>query len=260
MTDLKRRIIQIASLFLANSAFTGTLYQGPFKRFCVPFLHCYACPLARFSCPLGSLQHFIAIRQFPYYILGFIGFVGIVAGRFACGFLCPFGLFQELLYKIKSFKVKVPKLFGYLKYVVLIAMVPIVYITGETWFCKVCPAGLLEGGIPQILIDNSLRGLVGWLFAMKWVILILTIGAAILIKRPFCRFFCPLGAIWGLLNRIAFFKLTVDKEKCTECGVCQKVCPTDVKFFEEPDSFDCVRCLKCKAACPQKAISFKVGV
>lgn len=257
---MKRRIIQIASLFLANSSFTGTLYQGPFKRFCVPFLNCYACPFARFGCPLGTLQHFIVIRQFPYYILGFIGFVGVVSGRFVCGFLCPFGLFQELLYKIKSFKVKVPKLFGYLKYVVLIAMVPIVYITGETWFCKICPAGLLEGGIPQILIDSSLRGLAGWFFAMKWVILILTIGAAILIKRPFCRFICPLGAIWGLLNRVSLLKLKVDKEKCTECGVCQKLCPMDVKIFKEPESFDCIRCLKCKSACPQKAISFRVGV
>lgn len=253
---MKRRIIQIVSLFLTNSAFTGTLYQGPFKRFCVPFLNCYACPFARFGCPVGTLQHFIVIKQFPYYILGFIGFVGVVSGRFVCGFLCPFGLFQELLYKVKTIKIKVPRFFSYFKYMVLVIVLVIVYITGEPWFCKTCPVGTLEGAIPQLGIGSSLRNLVGWLFYMKYAILILIVTISIFIKRPFCRFICPLGAILGLLNKLTLFKLKVDKEECNECGICQKVCPMDVKIFEQTESFNCIKCLRCKSACPQRAITF----
>ena len=256
-----RKAIQVAGFFAVNNSFHTGIYQGPLKRFCFPGLNCYACPLARFACPMGSFQHFISIREFPFYVLGFIGFVGILSGRLACGFLCPFGLVQDLLYRVRTYKIRLAKGFRYVKYGVLIGVaVVIVYITGETWFCKICPAGILGGGIPQLSLDPPLRQLVGWLFYMKYAILIFVVTASILIKRPFCRVICPLGAMWGFLNKITLLGLKVDEEKCDKCGICYKVCPMEIRISEEPASIDCIKCFQCKSACPQKAISITSGI
>ncbi len=259
--QITRYIVQVAAFFAANNYFHRGIYQGPLKKFCFPGLNCYACPLARFACPVGSLQHFIAIRQFPFYILGFIGFIGVVSGRFICGFLCPFGFFQELLYKLRTFKIKLPRIASHFKYVVLLLVIVVAYITSEPWFCKICPAGTLEAGIPQVVFKAYLRDLIGSLFYLKYAILIFVVTFAILIKRPFCRLLCPLGAILGLLNKVTLFQLKVDHEKCNGCGTCYKVCPMDIKIYESAtNSTDCIKCLMCKSACPQKAISVGVGI
>ena len=102
----KRKVIQIISTFLYNpnifNFFEGKIYKGNAKSVCVPGLNCYSCPGAIGSCPLGSLQNSIAnpLLKFPFYILGLLLLFGILLGRTICGFLCPFGLIQELLYKI----------------------------------------------------------------------------------------------------------------------------------------------------------------
>lgn len=258
---MRRRIVQIFSFFAINNHFHKAIYQGPLKNACLPGLNCYACPLAKFSCPVGSFQHFISIRQFPFYVLGFIGFVGVMVGRAACGFVCPFGFFQELLYKIKTVKVKMPRFFSYIKYFMLVVVaIVIVWITKEPWFCKLCPAGALEGGVPRLGFYPDDRHLIGSLFYMKYTILLLVIVGAVFIKRVFCRVMCPLGAMWGLMNHISFLKIRRDKVKCTECGVCNKVCPMDVQSFEREENFedfDCIRCMRCKDSCPQNAITIK---
>jgi len=110
-----RRLIQVIATFLTNSSLgfilTRKIYQGPLKPFCVPGLNCYSCPAATFACPLGSLQFIFASIQpslasarfhVGSFIIGFLGMIGMLAGRFPCGWLCPFGFLQELLYKIRS--------------------------------------------------------------------------------------------------------------------------------------------------------------
>lgn len=258
---MKRRIIQTFSFFAINNHFHKAIYQGPLKNFCTPGLNCYACPLARFSCPMGSFQHFISIRQFPFYVLGFLTFIGVLGGRIACSFICPFGFFQELLYKIKTVKVRMPRLFSYIKYFMLVVVaIVIVWFTKEPWFCKLCPAGALGGGVPRLGFYPDDRSLIGYLFYMKYTILLLVIVGAVFIKRVFCRAMCPLGAMWGLMNHISLFKIVRDNEKCVQCGICTKVCPMDAEMFEKDDSFDCIRCMRCASACPQKAIKVRYGI
>ncbi|MFA5033091.1 MAG: 4Fe-4S binding protein [bacterium] len=256
-----RKLVQFGTFLLTNSNFHKTIYQGKTKQLCIPGIHCYACPLTRVSCPMGSFQHFLGMKQFPLYVFGFIGTLGVVWGRLACGFFCPFGLVQELLYKIKTYKIKLAKVFNYGKYVILFGVaIIVVWITGDPWFCKICPSGILVGGIPQVLIDKELRPLLGWLFYMKYMIILLVIIGSIFIKRVFCRTMCPLGAMWGLFNKVSFIKLAVDKDKCIQCGMCEKVCPTDVKMYEAVDNPgvantpECVRCFSCKSICPMNAI------
>ena len=105
----------------------GALYQGAGKYVCVPGLNCYSCPGAAGACPIGAFQAVVGSSKFKfsYYITGILILIGVLLGRFICGFLCPFGWFQELLHKIPSPKISTKKLkpLRYLKYVVLLVMV-----------------------------------------------------------------------------------------------------------------------------------------
>lgn len=255
-SQLIRRIGQAASFFVANNHFHLNIYQGGLKRICFPGINCYACPFARFACPVGSLQYFIARHTFPYYILGFIGIIGITSGRFICGWACPFGLLQELLHGLPTVKLKLHKAVSYTKYIVLgVLVVGVVYLTQEPWFCKICPAGTLFAGIPQIATEPQLRTLIGTLFYIKCAILSLFVVSAVIISRPFCRVLCPLGAILGLLNPVSLGQLKVDKGRCKNCGTCYKACPMEIKIDNKTtNSIECIKCLKCKSVCPQTAI------
>jgi polyferredoxin len=263
--SIVRRIAQFISAIGINSYIPDiknfSIYQGSTKSLCAPGLNCYACPFARTSCPIGSLQHFVVIRQFPYYILGYIGLVGIAFGRAFCGWLCPFGLLQELIKKITSFRLKIKQSWGILKYVVLLVMIPVVYFTNEPWFCKLCPAGTIEGTFPIMLspLWTELSKLITFRFFIKLAIAIVFILLFVVIRRPFCRYMCPLGAMWGLFNKISFVRMKVDNSRCLKCDLCQEVCPMDIKIYEDPNHFDCIRCLKCVYVCPQKVIEVEVG-
>ena len=107
---MKRRIIQILSAIATDGYIQGflnsTIYQGKTKVVCVPGLNCYSCPGALGACPIGSLQGSLGRKQQHYslYVLGFLFGFGILFGRFICGFLCPFGFLQELIYKMKTKK------------------------------------------------------------------------------------------------------------------------------------------------------------
>ncbi len=251
----------------------GKLYQGPIKNLCVPGLNCYSCPGAVGSCPIGALQAVIGSRDyhFAFYVVGFLMAVGAICGRFVCGWLCPFGWIQELLHKIpfpkkiRSFRWDKPLRF--LKYgilVVFVILLPLFLVDfigqGEPFFCKlICPAGTLEGGIPMVLLNEPLRATIGWLYTWKMAILAVLIFLSILTYRPFCKYLCPLGAVYGLTNPVSFYKLRVDEEKCIRCGKCAKVCPMQVDPVKSPNALECIRCGECKKACPTGAISMGFG-
>ncbi|MDD2959272.1 MAG: 4Fe-4S binding protein [Lachnospiraceae bacterium] len=268
----KRHLIQLAAALLANANFkgfwSGTIWQGKSKSICVPGLNCYSCPGAVGACPIGSLQAQISGNQkgIPYYIAGTLLLFGAVLGRAVCGFLCLFGFIQDLLYKIKTPKITVPpkvdKVLRYLKYVILAVFViglPLFisdeFGIGDPWFCKyICPAGTLEGGVFLTLMNQSLRSMIGVLFTWKLFLLFLTIISSILIYRPFCKYICPLGAIYGLFNRFSFFRMEVDQSACIHCGKCEKQCKMQVPVLTNINSAECIRCGDCKRACPVGAI------
>ena len=246
----------------------GKIYQGKLKNLCVPGLNCYSCPGALGSCPIGALQAVLGSWKFklPLYVAGFLFFIGALTGRLTCGWLCPFGLFQELLNKI-PFPGKIAtfcgdRLLRRLKYVILLVFVILLpmFLTdvlgqGAPYFCKlICPAGTLEGGIPNVLMNAGLRGALGWLYVWKSAILMITILASILIYRPFCKYICPLGAIYSFFNRISVYRYQVDAGKCTKCGACKRVCGMQIDPVREVNSGECIRCERCKNICPTRAI------
>ena len=120
--------IQAGATLLTNlhlpNFLKGGLYQGAGKTVCVPGLNCYSCPAASGACPIGAFQAVVGSSKFSfsYYITGFLILLGVLLGRLICGFLCPFGWFQELLHKIptKKFSTKKLKPLRYLKYAVVL--------------------------------------------------------------------------------------------------------------------------------------------
>ena len=147
--------IQAAATLLTNphipNFFQGKIYQGKAKTVCVPGLNCYSCPAATGACPIGAFQAVVGSSKFKfsYYITGFLILLGVTLGRFICGFLCPFGWFQDLLHKIpgKKFSTARLKPLRYLKYIILAVFVILLPMfatnsigMGDPFFCKyICP-------------------------------------------------------------------------------------------------------------------------
>lgn len=268
---IKRKIIQIAAFGFTNSQLgnfvRGSLYKGSWKQFCNPGLHCYSCPAATLSCPIGAMQAVSGSIQFQFsfYVVGVLLAIGVLMGRFVCGWICPFGLFQELLHKIPSKKYRLWKPLRYGKYLILFIFVILLPMTvtnflgmGAPAFCQyICPSGTLFGGIPLLLTHSELLDTVGALFYWKVTVLILVIVGSIFCFRFFCKALCPLGALYGLLNKISFYHLQVDRSRCNHCGACERACKMDIDPVENPRSAECIHCNACVEACVNCAIQHK---
>ncbi len=290
---LLRRITQILGVILPNSFFKAwsgdpQIYQGKLKAYVSPLLNCYACPSAVVSCPAGSAQHFIALKAIPFYVLGVVGLVGVLLGRATCGWVCPFGFLQDMEFKLGR-KLKLPhiRLPGWIEYgkffflIVFVIIAPLVSVTpiideetgetmtyvdtetgkteeifepGQTWFCKICPQGALEGGIPQVLLHPELKGLLGRNYLIKMIILGLFLIAFLMMRRPFCRGMCPVGAFLGLFNGISLLQFHVEQDRCRACMLCYYDCPTEHNIFKSPNGHACIRCGNCLDACNHKAV------
>ena len=273
LSEAPRHRIQALWALITNgqlSGFlTGKIYHGDVKNVCVPGMNCYSCPGAMGACPIGSLQAVMGSWKFKfsYYVLGIIFFFGALIGRFVCGWLCPFGLIQDLLHKIPFVKkmktFRGDKLLRKLKYfifAIFVVLLPLFVVDvlgqGSPFFCKlICPVGTLEGGIPLTLLNKSLRGAIGWLFAWKSVILAATIILSMIIYRPFCKYICPLGALYSLFNRISVFRYRVNPQACVHCGACARVCKMQCNPVKNANDLECIRCGQCAKVCPTKAIS-----
>ncbi len=269
----KRRLIQVYAALLYNANLkgfiSGEIYTSETTKYlCVPGLNCYSCPGAIGACPLGAFQNALAessVRA-PYYVFGILALFGLTLARTVCGFLCPVGLVQELLYKIRTPKLKksrVTRVLSYFKYVLLVGLaiiVPLMYAFRDVplpGFCKyICPAGTLGGAIGLLINPNNadMFGMLGGQFAWKFSLLIAFIVASVFIFRFFCRFFCPLGAIYGFFNKIALIGVKVEKNDCTDCGKCVSVCKMDVMKVGD---HECINCGECIAVCPTQAIRWK---
>lgn len=270
--DTIRLYIQVIFAVISNGwlkgFYTKKIYTGSGKYLCTPGMNCYSCPGALASCPIGSLQAVLNDRQYKIslYVLGLLFVFGSIFGRLICGFLCPFGLIQDLLYKIpfikKIRKLPAEKALRGLRFVILIVFVILLpmFVTdvtglGKPWFCKyICPVGTLEGGIVLVLLQEGMRSSIGFLFKWKMLILIFTVLMSIIIYRFFCRYICPLGAVYGLFNKAALYRYTVDLNECSGCGACKNACRLDISVWENPNSTDCIRCGACMDACPEKCI------
>lgn len=259
--EIIRRLTQIFGFVISHAYLRvfarKQIYQGPLKAICVPFFTCHACPAAVFSCPIGTIQHYMVIRQFPWIELGHLGIILIAVGRMVCGWLCPVGLLQDLMYKIRTAKVKIPNWLYYFRYPsILFLVIFIPYFHGEEWFCKICPPGTLEAAIPWVVwnpVNPEFQqpainiATLGLFFVTKIIILLVFFWLVIISKRAFCRILCPLSVIFGIFNRFSIIRMKVENpQSCKpECTLCLKNCPMEIRIPDNPNSSECIRCLKC---------------
>ncbi len=270
-----RRLIQLYSALLHNAYIKGfidgRIYSGGAKYACVPGLNCYSCPAAVGSCPLGAIQNALASagHRAGWYVLGIVLLFGVILGRTICGWLCPLGLIQELLHRIPTPKLRknrVTRALSWLKYVILavfVVAVPLWY--GLCWgiplpaFCKyICPAGTFEGAMGHLAnpANASYYRMLGVLFTRKFVIMLVAGLACVFCYRSFCRFICPLGAIYGLFNRFNVIGVEVDANRCSGCGACVRHCDMDVRRVGD---HECIQCGRCMEYCGRGAISIRAG-
>lgn len=182
----------------------------------------------------------------------------VVFGRFFCGFACAFGslgdalhaLYKAICKKLKKRPVRIGKGVGEvlscLKYVILL------------FIAALCFAGVyprLMGTSPwdvfSMLHARNFR-LEG--YAAGLIILILMMAGMCIEERFFCRFFCPMGAVFSLLPVIPAFALHRNREGCIKnCSACTGKCPSHVELPQEGSlavSGECFQCQKCIGTCP----------
>ncbi len=244
-----------------QTAFLG-VWLAPLGRWlhaipgCV--FHCYSCPLSSFACPVGVAANYAALFpaafEIPYLLIGVLLLAGALVGSLICSWACPFGFVQDLLGKITRWKIPLPAWMGSLRYAVLVGLVialPLILGARGIPFedqvisiCRLCPAGALEAGVPYSA--KSLLAGQGWLMSwFKTAILVAFLVSAVVIYRPWCRIFCPLGGWLALFNRWSLFHLRFNSGACVECNLCRSRCPVGVKVDEKVNVTGCIRCLEC---------------
>jgi polyferredoxin len=249
----KRRIIQYLSLLLLHSSWGPEL-----KWFCNPVLSCHSCVLSWFACPVGVFVHFSGYHIFPLLPVGMVLLAGVFVGRLLCGWVCPFGLLQDLLHKIPSVKISLPHWTAYTKYALLFLLVILTpYLWGESTmysFCRICPAGTLQASLPAVIAGGFSTFRIATL--VRWSVLAAILMLAVVSARSFCKVLCPLAAVLAPLNYLSLWTVKAPAETCRSCGKCDAACSMDItpsvrigrKIPANRDP-ECIVCHECQAAC-----------
>ena len=229
---------------------------------CGPVFHCNACPLASFACPIGVLARGGALHVLPVAALATLIVFGVSLGTLTCGWACPFGWLQDVAAKVRAKRWDIPRWAGYFRYAVLaVTVLAVPYLFGADsplFICRLCPAAGLEVSIPRLVKSVLAPGPVIWPDAPIFVILLMFLGAIFVFDRPWCRVLCPLGAIFGLFNKVSALRLRVGADRCSSCGLCRKKCPAGLDPETEAGGPGCLRCLEC-VSCARRAVSIGVG-
>jgi ferredoxin-type protein NapH len=246
--------------FKIQLAFAALFNIGLFQwhSVCFPVLNCHSCPTSIFACPIGVIGQFSAIGVFPLSVIGIIAVAGLVAGRFLCGWACPFGLVQDLLYRVPYVKFSIPAWTRFIKYGVLaLLVIAVPYFFSPAfplYFCRLCPVATVESAIPWAIINGTADVLtLSFRLGLLFLIIVLAMGH----KRFFCKVLCPLGASLSLFNRFAAI-FPQRNDKCIDCKTCNKTCPMETKSARfgvyDDRAEECISCLDCQKKCPTDAI------
>lgn len=240
-----------------------------------PFLNCQACEMATGGCPIGMIQWGLINKKFPLFSLAILLLFGSILGRAVCGWLCPFGFFADVLDRLINIKklrskIKVLPKAAFIKYFLIIFI-----FTAPFWavpyFCiYICQSANIYGLLPYYL-TTGLEGFTAAFQSTAWLrgifffhmvsMFILILLAIIVSGRWFCRYICPLGAIYGLFNYVSPLQVKHDSDKCTNCNRCIKVCPMDVDLRNKDFATvtGCIRCGRCIKLCEARYFSIEGG-
>ena len=239
MLRIVRLVVQLGALFLFGKwALVGLVYCP----FAVPFVFCRVCPVL--DCPGRWMQPMAG-----WVILG----SGLLAGRAFCGWLCPVGLLGDLargLPKLDLLKTEkrriVSRWLSFVKFASLGLVLFLIYVMDNPRICFAMRTGFLSWDGFKMALSLSPAA-----YRVRLIVFAVGIGAMLVVRRFWCRFLCPLGALLGLLGRASAFGPRVDRSRCKNCLLCRRACPTD----SMPGESNCVFSLECLRACPFSAIS-----
>ena len=176
----------------------------------------------------------------------------ILFGAIFCGYICPFGSYQEWIGKLgkrlfpKKYNKIVPaKLDRYLRYLRYLVLILVVYQTAATAML------VFQDVDPYYALFNFFSNEVA---VAAYVVLGVITALSLIIERPWCKYLCPYGALLGLFNKIRIFKIRRNPSSCISCGKCDKACPMNISVSKEEtvSSHQCIACHKCTSdvSCP----------
>lgn len=227
------------------------------------FIH-YVCPI----CGVTTIYQFFAsssdwaikLSNPVTYVIGISVLAAIVLGPMFCGWICPFGAFQDFVAEVfgkaineKRFNRHIPekldKVLRYLRYVSLATVLYMVAKSAMTLLEEINPYHAL---LDLFVGEFALIGL---------LVLGLVTVASLVIHRPWCKYLCPYGVFLGLFNILRVNSIVREPSTCVSCNLCQKACPMNIKVQEEEVTRDhqCISCLECTSdnACPRpETVSF----
>lgn len=254
-------VLTIGGLF--GIATTGLIY---------PYFFCYSCPWDVGACPIGILEHSVIDIQLASvvtglamlaFLFGFLSLIGLIFGRAFCGWACPVGLLQDVTNKPgiagktkKAIKPAIDPRAKYVKYVILIAIPILSYITLDLFYTRFCPVGGITGTLPTLTFYSG-EWLFGSGFPLKIVSIILFMILIIFVSRGWCKYMCPVGAYLAPWNKVSAVRIKRDEGTCTNCGLCEKKCPMDIKDIGRKTDMECILCGRCVDSCNSN--SLKLG-
>jgi polyferredoxin len=297
---ISRRIVQIFAFLLINYVILEIIFpinlislEGILKV--LPILNSPRNPLSNGA---GILEYsFFSMAQgsFPFLLLAILILILLFSNRVFCGWICPIGSIQDLCAsfptKKRKFKISTHKNLLNIKFVLIIITVLIIFPLGITKNANILfyidfknqlgtfadqPIGFFSLSefifvyIPDLFVNVFLPVRLDVLEFGEWVILIfysLIIVLSVWYPRIYCRYICPFAAVSSAITEYSFLKLARNPVKCvgrSECGLCEEVCPKQIRILDEPFEFftgrgECNFCMECKEKCPYDAILVKFG-
>ncbi|HDI74493.1 MAG: hypothetical protein DRJ52_00165 [Thermoprotei archaeon] len=289
-----RVILAIISFILMNLRFFEPWIRAGVTGISLPVLNCFSMgvmivvnkPSSTVVCAMGALQRMLARGQVPLLVIGSLLVIGAILGRAFCGWICPFGLIQEFLWRIAGKKNKIPIEVSFLQDAVLLVVLLTTVLYGlstagmiflklptygniidETFyegpFCSFCPSATLLIILPSRILEAVYTGVVT---LTPWAILRIAIVAIILFlslitPRPFCRWICPLGVLMGYFNKVSVLTIKRNSEICVNCRLCEIECPMniDITSYDKLTTKRCIKCMSCVNVCAKKALRLEVN-
>ncbi|MFX1326978.1 MAG: 4Fe-4S binding protein [Promethearchaeota archaeon] len=302
LITIARRIVQIIAFLIVNYFILELIFSINLKSLngLIKILPILNSPRNPFSTGAGILEYtffFITEGILPIFLIGLFILIILFSNRFFCGWICPIGTIQDACAAIPSkkrtLKVKTHNSFLKIKYIIVILLIIIViplafskstnlplYIEyrdnigdfGDkpmgyfslSEFIFVFFPNLVKGIFQTASLAPLFSNPIVFIISIFYIILIVL---SVWYPRVYCRYFCPFAAVSSVISEYSFLKLSRSPVRCvgrTECGICERVCPKQIRILDEKYEFfsgkgECNYCLKCKEACPYSAINIKLG-
>ena len=182
----------------------------------------------------------------------------VVMGRFFCGFLCAFGSLGDFIWSISSRirkkKIRIgeraDRVLKYFKYVLLLFIAVFVWTLGAVSI----PADVNPWNIFGMYTNlTAWKNLAGFL-SLGGVFLLLIMAGSFFVERFFCRYLCPLGALFSIISKLRLFKIEKPKTDCGSCKLCTRNCSMGIDLYnrDEVKSSECIDCMECIPPCPKE--------